>query len=115
MAHEDRTPRAADTPTPGFYRVRMVKGGPWVPARIMHEDGMWLVLIDGEPTASVAMADPWKVPRMEWVAFANRLDEGQYRALLEARRALPDDHPLKDPRRPVSLRAADSLYVKRKP
>lgn len=113
MPHEDRTPRPVDVPVPGFFRVRMAKGGPWVPARIMHEDGLWLVLIDGEQTSAAAMAEPWKVPRMEWVAFSNRIDEAQYRTLLTARQALPADHPLKDATRPVDMRAAGSVYTRR--
>lgn len=31
-----RPPRVIDRPTPGLYRTRLVKGGPWVAARIWH-------------------------------------------------------------------------------
>lgn len=110
MPHEDRTPRPVETPTPGHYRMRLVKGGPWVPARIMEHDGFWMVMIDGSATAKAASRDPWKVPQMERVAFSNAITEAEYASLTEQRAALPEDHPLKDATKPIDMRAAGSLY-----
>ncbi len=109
MPHEDQTPRPVDMPVPGYFRVRLVKGAPWVPARIMEQDGWWLVLIDGEATGP-AGREAWKVAQMERVAFSNAITGAQYASLLEQRRALPADHPLKDATKPIDMRAAGSLY-----
>lgn len=110
MPHHDTPPRPSDTPVPGFFRVRLCKGGPWVPARILHEDDHWLVVIDGVATSEAAHRDPWKAPRMEMVAFSNAITAAEYASLLEQRRALPEDHPLKDATKPIDMRAAGSLY-----
>ena len=36
-------------PSPGTFKLRLVRGGPWVPAEIVHLDGMWQAVIAGEP------------------------------------------------------------------
>lgn len=41
--------RRVDQPEPGYFCIRLVKGGPWVAAEIRHIDGAWLALIDGVP------------------------------------------------------------------
>lgn len=110
MPHLDATPRPVNVPTPGYYRMRWVNRAPWVPARIMEQDGYWLVLIDGERTSEVAGREPWRVPMMERVAFSNAIDQAEYEALLAQRRALPEGHPLKDARKPVDWRSAPSAY-----
>ena len=48
MAEWNR-PRHVDKPEPGFFEMRLVKGGPLVGARIVHEDGLWSAWIDGAP------------------------------------------------------------------
>lgn len=54
------TPRA-DIPQPGYYRRKLVKGGPWVPVSIAYtasqEDRspMWVVTLDGQ------FVDVWDV------------------------------------------------------
>lgn len=79
MTRTPQEPRNADTPTPGFYRCRLVPRGPLVPARIMRtDDNLWLVLIDGEPTMREAQAEPWSVPRMSWVNFSEQITEDEY-------------------------------------
>ena len=97
-------PSIAHTPRPGFYRVRQAQKGPWVPARIMNEGGVWLVLIAGEPTSPAAMTDPWEVPKMNWVAFSKAITEAEYHAMLTERQKLADDHPLADPTKPTDWR-----------
>ena len=32
----ERAPRRVDRPEPGFFRLKLVRGGPWVVARIGH-------------------------------------------------------------------------------
>lgn len=56
-------PRQPDKPEPGFYRLKLVKGGPWMPARItfgvtpdpnfpgnpMDRSPVWSAEIAGKP------------------------------------------------------------------
>lgn len=50
--------RRVDEPSPGFFRIRLVKGGPWVAAEIRRgEDKVWTGLIDGKP-GETSSADP---------------------------------------------------------
>lgn len=108
MSIRDQAPRAPDLPKPGWYRTRLAKGGPWVPARIMEFGTLWLVLLDGEPTQAAANPDPWKVHRMEWVNFSTEISEVEYDRLLATRRALPADSPLRDPMKPVDWLQVDT-------
>ena len=105
-----QTPRPSDTPQLGYYRSRLVKGGPWVPARIMQTDGLWMVLMGGEPTQAAAAADPWTVRRMEWVAFSPAITEAEYLELLTAYRAATGDHPFADATAPVDWRQGKPIY-----
>lgn len=68
-----------------------------MPARILCEEGLWLVIRNGEPTGAYAMPDPWEVPDMEWVAFSPMITEEEYDAML----ANPLDI---DPKQPVDVR-----------
>lgn len=103
-------PRPSDVPTPGWYRTRLVKNGPWIAARIVEADGLWLVFVNGVPTSTVAEPDPWRVPRMDSVAWSAAITEAEYHALLEAAQTAPEGHPLADPTQPVDFRRAPSLF-----
>jgi hypothetical protein len=50
MAHDrNQTPRRVDQPTPGLFKLRLVRGGPWVAAEIECDAlGVWSATIDGE-------------------------------------------------------------------
>ena len=54
------TPRRVDDPQPGWFMLRLVRGGPEVPAAIHREGGLWWVTIDG--LRSEANTDPGWVP-----------------------------------------------------
>lgn len=99
MSRIPQQPRNADTPTEGWYRCRLVKGGPLVPCWIMHIDGFWVLLIDGE--ASRAEREPWHIPRMEWVNMSEQISPQEY----ERMRA----NPAANPTQPVDFRALKTL------
>lgn len=101
---------STDQREPGFYRSRLVRGGPWVPHRIMEADGYWLLLRNGVPTSAAAMSSYHDVPGMERMIYARAITEGEYAALLAAAASAADGHPLADPSAPVDLRRAPSLY-----
>ena len=103
-------------PTPGYYRTRLVAKGPLVGARIMCEAGAWMVLINGVPTDSVARQNPWDVRGMDRIGlYGHPITAAEYEALRAASEAAPPDHPLAQPDRPIDLRAAPSIYQRRKP
>lgn len=104
------SPINPETPTPGPRKIRRVRGGPFVAARILESDGLWLVLINGEPTCKAARPEPWSVPQMEWVNFSKIITEAEYAALIEAARSAPPGHPLADPTAPVNFRQVKTLY-----
>lgn len=87
-------------PVPGCYRVRLVKRGPWVPAKIVYLAGLWLVLLAGEPTGE-PQRDPWKVRRMGWVAFGKPIDDDAYAQMIAERRDMGRGDLAADPNAPV--------------
>jgi hypothetical protein len=75
--------RAVDKPEPGYFSMKLVKGGPLVGARIIFDGGMWSVEIDGEmkggqvadPNDNLAIFRVWH--------GATIIDETEYRFLKE--------------------------------
>ena len=65
MHDRNQAPRRVDRPEPGYFELRLVRGGPLVGARIVHEDGLWSAWIDGEladepaPQPSLAVFRIW--------------------------------------------------------
>lgn len=47
-----RKPRRIDQPEPGFFKIRLVRKGPWVAARISHAMAFWSATIGGEPAGA---------------------------------------------------------------
>lgn len=97
-----------DQPRPGFYRRRLVKGGPWVGARIWH--GPPFDPITREPLdrshalrcevngEQVDVFDAWT-----WLA-GEPISEAEFlylEALRDHALAHEPDHPAAQPRRPI--------------
>jgi hypothetical protein len=99
------TTRHPDSPQPGFYRMRLVRRGAWVTARIHRmPDGRWQAEIDGELLG-------W--PSEDWIhaegldriwPTAQRITEADYSFALAlkawAQRHQPN-HPCLHPTRPI--------------
>ena len=106
MPH-DRTlpPRAVDQPAPGCFLLRLVRGGPLVPARIRHGDAGWQAIVDGE--ARAPDPDPARaadVFRVWHHGEAISEEEFGYREALRLwARAHQADHPAARPRQPIDL------------
>ncbi len=92
-------------PRAGFYRLRLVRGGWRVPARIVHgEDGLWMAVIDGVP--SLPVLDPAECPAIEkiWTG-GSVITETEFRyleALREACKRWQPSHPAANPTRPIN-------------
>ena len=80
--------RPVNTPQPGWFKMRLVRGGPFVPARIQHRNGLWWAEIDGQTYE--ANFDPSYAPEVFriWHA-AEEITETEYQVEIRGRRA-PD-------------------------
>lgn len=107
-------PRRIDTPSEGYFVIRLVKGGPPVAARIAFDEatGMWQVTINGEPKRPAA--EPWHAESMEKVwAYALMTTEAEYNFLLaRAAHAREHDptHPAANPDEPIDFLAMKPIF-----
>lgn len=105
------------TPEPGLFRIKLVKGGPYVAAEIRHEPPRdpvtkefldrsyyWYAVIDGEAEPVRGIQPTYKVDQI-WL-FGEKIDRMHYAWLLEdrawAKRWAPESAEA-NPRRPVDL------------
>jgi len=97
-------PRRIDAPEPGYFRVRLRARAWAVPAQIVHQDGLWWAVVNGE--AHPPHPDPALAPQVmsTWTSGA-RIEEHEYRWLLALRDAAAHsdpDHPALHPTRRIS-------------
>lgn len=83
-------PRRIDVPEAGTFKLRMVRNGPWIAARISHAMGFWSASIGGEPCGcrhpDPAYADG--VSRI-WES-AVRIEQAEYDAMLRSPPITPE-------------------------
>lgn len=101
--------RRVDLPEQGFFRIRLVRGGPWVGAEIRCESGIWTGLIDGQP-GETSDADPAAAQHVFRIWHSGEIIPEHEHAFLLSRAAwarlhAPDD-PAANPNQPIRL---DSL------
>ena len=89
-------PLYVSDPLPGFYRRRLVKGGPWVPARIFYSgDGLLLCEVNG---ISADPLDAWT-----WLA-GHPISEDEFRWRTETMKwASGTNAPEATPSEPIDL------------
>lgn len=114
------TPRRSDRITPGYYRFRKVKRGPFVAARISVRDGVIYVAEEDQPahfaisetdfaamvTAAIMDGEAFTHPLLRIAWYGQPIDEIEYRHLIAyakwARLHAPQ-HPAARPTEPVDL------------
>ena len=102
-----------DRPIPGFYRTKLVKGGPWVPARIwwsVATDPVTGEVLDRSPVLLAEVGGRERDPYEVWPSLVGQpIDEREFYFLTAesgwARQHAPDD-PVANPRTPINLRTA---------
>lgn len=114
MKNASEPPRVVDQPEPGFFLMRLVRRGPKVAARIVHDEhGIWRAHIDGVPQEPGG-ADPHRargVLRIWHSGTRCTEQEYLYRLALKAWAMAHDpDHPAANPERPVSLRRMKPIF-----
>lgn len=76
-----------DQPQPGYYKTKLVRGGPWVPARIWWEpplDPVTGELLDRPPMLLAERAGKPVDPYELWPHVAGReISEAEYRYLVD--------------------------------
>lgn len=106
-------PRRVDEPEPGFYRSKLVRGGPWVGVSVERDDvGDWHVTVDG--IERERSRDPWTIPWLrDRYHYADRIKEAEHAYLVAtsawAREHNPD-HPAANPRQPIRPTTLKSLF-----
>ena len=106
-------PRVSDQPRPGWYLLRLVRGGPFVGAQIVqHEDGQWSCMIDGEWQGP--SADPWLLPFTERIHFGGRDStqaEIEYRIGVKRWAEIHrPDHPAANPRKRIDINDLPTVF-----
>jgi hypothetical protein len=106
--------RGSSEPEPGYFRLRLVKGGPWVPARITwcdHEPDNPENILDTGPylaaTIGARDVDPYYIRER-----GTRIDEAEYRWRMDLWNwALANPGaPEATPDQPVDLRRKPALF-----
>ena len=70
-------PRRIDQPEPGCFQMKLVRGGPFIAARIHHENGLWWAVINGK--AGAKASDPVNAPGVFTVWTSGRqIPEREY-------------------------------------
>jgi hypothetical protein len=91
--------RRIDVIEPGFFRLRLVKGGWKVPARIEFDEGTWTVTIDGEARSA---RDPYAAGADYVWTSGEAIEEWQYADLLDLKlwaASAEPTHPCLQPRK----------------
>lgn len=92
-------PRHDGIPECGFYRMQMVKGGPWVPVRVFVERTINDIgELDGPERLVADVAGERRDPRGLWLRL-NPISRAEHAAIV-ARAAMPG---APDPNRPLNL------------
>ncbi len=87
---------------PGYYRLKLVRGGWGVPCLITHQDGLWQATIDGQEFGAVE--DPLSSDELVSIwTWGRQSSEQEYRYLTALRQSAPPDHPCHHPDRPINF------------
>lgn len=116
--------RSVDQPEPGFFTLRLVKGGPKVPARIIHAPATdpltgetldrsywWSAEISGKPAGEPSMQPTDEVMRI-WL-FGEPITEADYRyevADMDWCLAHAPAEPKANPRQRIDLASLPALF-----
>ena len=106
MDRRHEKPRRVDRPEPGYFLIRLVPGGPEVPAAILYRRGLYAAVVNGRQYGWHA---EW--PKAQWVGqiwTGRMIDRAEY----ERRLALAQvpDHPAATPRKRVDLTDKPPLF-----
>jgi hypothetical protein len=97
--------RQSDKPTPGFYVLRLIKGGPWVGGEIRLSEAQWSAQIDG--IWEGPSANPWLLPKLVQLHHYGKFStESEVQFRIGAKRWAQihsPSHAAANPKRPIDL------------
>jgi hypothetical protein len=100
--NDEGPPRQIGRPEPGYYKRRLVGGGPWVSVRFYLEDGEMRVEVDGQThRGDGERHDPHEVWPLSWPST-----EQEYTFLCQLRewaQRFAPHHPAARPRERINL------------
>ena len=113
MNRRDEAPRIVDQPEPGYFRMRLVKGGVFVAARIVLDGHLWSAEINGEPQGEPD-PDHFAVEAVHriWTS-GTRIDQSEHDYLLSVARWAEQNAPASppaNPRKPINLIAQPPIF-----
>ncbi len=84
MNRRSEPPRRVDEPQPGYYRLRLVRKGPFVPAKVECSPSGWRCSIAGMSTG-FPLQDPWQVADLSKVClFGTIITKTEYDAMMKS-------------------------------
>lgn len=104
----NQAPRRVDQPEPGYFRIRLVKGGPWVAATIERDQhGVWSAIIDNQRSSGAAHTDPALATDVFRIwHYGERITPAEHAYLVEraayCRLHMPDA-PEANPTQPITI------------
>ena len=103
MRRDGEPSRRIDQPEPGYFRIRHVRGGPLIPARIFHRLGFWSAAINGQAVGD-SNPDPELVDVVMriWTS-GTRITADEYHAMLRQPSVL-------DPSQPIDIAAFPPVF-----
>lgn len=105
--------RTLDQPRPGYFRLKLVRHGPWVPATIrscQHEPGEPENILDRPPYLVATIGDKDADPYTVWER-GDRITEAEYRWRLALREwARGTRQPEATPTRPADIATLPSIF-----
>lgn len=110
----NEAPRLVDAPEPGIFRLRLVKGGPFVAAKIeRHSDGRWQAFVNGDPEDE-GDHDPVRARSVTRIwNYGVRISEDEYHVLIGTvawAMANAPDAPEAHPTESINLDRLPPLY-----
>lgn len=117
MAEAYPKKRVVDQPQPGLFKMRLVRRGPFVPAKIEKIDGKWTATINGaeqwppsaDPVAAAGVLRIWH--------GAAAITAQEYEYLIELKawaEASAPEHPAANPTKPIDLSSLPPVYQRQK-
>lgn len=104
MAISVNAPRQVGVITPGFYKRRLRKGGPFVAVKFFYAGGAIRVEVDGETqTLGGEPFNPWEEWPMAWPSDAQ--EHAYFASLRTWAREHAPGHPAAQPWRRIDLHA----------
>jgi hypothetical protein len=102
--------RRIDQPDPGFFKLRLVKRGPFVAARITYDPPLWSAEINDEP-CGLHDPDPARADGVFRIwTVGVRIEKAEYDRMREHKMTARQTDPVHRAREPINLNKLPTVY-----